>query len=63
MPMEEWKIEYYLVRYNPKAFSVVPWCPPILPAEELFAAAWKRYTSGDVPRYEELTTKRYRKRR
>ena len=63
MPMEEWKIEYYLVRYNPKAFSVVPWCPPILPAEELFAAAWKRYTSGDVPRYEALTTKRYRKRR
>lgn len=62
-PMEEWKVPYYLVRYNPKVFAVVPWCPPVLPTDELFAAAWERYLSGDVPRYEELTTQRYRKRR
>ena len=60
--MEAWKAVYYAVRFDGKAFSVVPWCPPILPIDELFAAAWERYASGDVPKMEELTTKKYRKR-
>ncbi|WJZ02566.1 hypothetical protein [Corynebacterium freiburgense] len=60
--MEEWKARYYLVRFSEYAFSVVPWCPPILPYDELFQAAWERYASGDTPKFQELTTKKYRKR-
>lgn len=63
LPMESWKLEYYLVRYNSKAESIVPWCPPTLPLPELFAQAWKRYEDGDKPAMEELNTKKYRKRR
>ena len=59
-PMEEWKAQYYLVRYGNKAWSLVPWCPPLLPLDKLFRHAWDRYKGGDVPRMEELTTTRYK---
>ena len=59
-PMEEWKAQYYLVRYGNKAWSLVPWCPPLLPLDTLFRHAWDRYKGGDVPRMEELTTTRYK---
>ncbi|AKK06431.1 hypothetical protein CMUST_10575 [Corynebacterium mustelae] len=58
--METWKAPHYLLWDDTKCRPIVDTCPPILPYPNLFAEVWERYKSGDVPGYEELTTKRYR---
>lgn len=58
--LEVWKAPLYLLWRDAKMRPVVPTCPPLVPMPQLFADAWARYDSGDVPGYEELTTTRYR---
>lgn len=59
-PMEVWKAPMYLLWADVKARPVVIGCPPHVPVASLFRTAWKRYSSGDVPGYEDLSTTRYR---
>ena len=60
--MEVWKSPLYLLWRDAKMRPVVPSCPPLVPVPRLFSDAWRRYASGDVPGYEELTTDRHRRR-
>jgi hypothetical protein len=60
--MEVWKAPLYLLWKDAKIRPVVRSCPPLIPMPQLFADAWERYNSGDVPGYEELRTTRYRRR-
>ncbi|WP_223206202.1 hypothetical protein [Streptomyces xanthii] len=50
LPVEAWKSGLYPVPGDSRAV-------PMLPVPELFAVAWQRVRSGDVPAYEELTTR------
>lgn len=61
-PVEVWKAPMYLMWQDAKARPIIKGCPPHVPVPELFRTAWQRYSSGDVPGYEELTTTRYRRR-
>ncbi|MZD03799.1 hypothetical protein GTW43_01705, partial [Streptomyces sp. SID5785] len=56
LPVEGWKSGLYDV---PAAGRAVP----LMPVPELFARAWRRVCDGDVPAYEELTTRATRKGR
>ncbi|MGQ4401537.1 hypothetical protein ACN6K4_001589 [Streptomyces hayashii] len=56
LPVEIWKEGLYPVRAHVRAV-------PLVPVPELFARAWGRVRSGDVPAYEELTTRATRKGR
>ena len=60
--MEVWKAPFYdlldTLKVEPKQGVVVP----LVPYHQLFAEAWRRYREGDVPGYEELRTKRHRRR-
>ncbi|WP_109000604.1 hypothetical protein [Streptomyces rishiriensis] len=56
LPVEIWKEGLYPVRAHARAV-------PLAPVPELFARAWGRVRSGDVPAYEELTTRATRKGR
>lgn len=61
-PVEVWKAPMYLMWQDAKARPIIKGCPPHVPVPELFRTSWQRYSSGDVPGYEELTTTRYRRR-
>ncbi|WP_338694544.1 hypothetical protein V2W30_07095 [Streptomyces sp. Q6] len=56
LPLEGWKSGFYDVTGHTRTV-------PLLPVPELFARAWERVRSGDVPAYEELTTRATRKGR
>ena len=62
-PMEVWKAPHYLLWQADKVQPAIEGCPVLMPAQRLFEEVWERYTSGDVPGYEELKTTRYRSRR
>ena len=62
-PMEVWKAPHYLLWQADKVQPAIEGCPVLMPARRLFEEVWERYTSGDVPGYEELKTTRYRSRR
>ena len=62
-PMEVWKAPHYLLWQADKVQPAIEGCPVLVPAQRLFEEVWERYTSGDVPGYEELKTTRYRSRR
>lgn len=62
-PMEVWKAPHYLLWQADKVQPAIEGCPELMPAQRLFEEVWERYTSGDVPGYEELKTTRYRSRR
>ena len=61
--MEVWKAPHYLLWQADKVQPAIEGCPVLMPAQRLFEEVWERYTSGDVPGYEELKTTRYRSRR
>ncbi|WP_315184765.1 hypothetical protein [Corynebacterium durum] len=62
-PMEVWKAPHYLLWQADMVQPAIEGCPVLMPAQRLFKEVWERYTSGDVPGYEELKTTRYRSRR
>lgn len=62
-PMEVWKAPHYLLWQADMVQPAIEGCPVLMPAQRLFEEVWERYTSGDVPGYEELKTTRYRSRR
>ncbi|WP_413755496.1 hypothetical protein [Streptomyces sp. MMBL 11-3] len=55
LPVETWKEGLYPVRSHTRAV-------PLLAVPDLFARAWQRVQEGDVPAYEQLTTRRGRRR-
>lgn len=61
LPMEVWKAPFFdlehAARVKPRRGVVAP----TTPVAQLFADAWRRYQSGDVPGYVELRTERYRR--
>lgn len=62
LPMEVWKAPFFdlehAARVKPRRGVVAP----TTPVAQLFADAWRRHQSGDVPGYVELRTERYRRR-
>lgn len=56
LPVEPWKRDLYDI---PGHTATVP----LLPVPELFTRAWDRVRAGDVPAFEELTTRATRKGR
>jgi len=55
LPLERWKLPLLIGDgENTDALGTIV---PIAPAPQLFTHAWARVTSGDHPRFEELTTK------
>lgn len=56
LPIETWKLplfNMYRDSYD-RPTHVLPLIVPLQPVHALFAAGWKRVTSGDEPRYEEV---------
>lgn len=56
LPLETWKIplfDLYRDTYD-RPTPVLPLIVPLQPVHALFEAGWKRITSGDEPRYEEV---------
>ncbi|MEP3482475.1 MAG: hypothetical protein ABJZ55_24755 [Fuerstiella sp.] len=56
LPLETWKLplfNMYRDTYD-RATPVLPLIVPLQPVHTLFEAGWKRITSGDEPRYEEV---------
>lgn len=56
LPLETWKLplfKMYRDSYD-RATPLLPLIVPLQPVHELFAAGWKRITSGDEPKYEEV---------
>lgn len=56
LPLETWKLplfEMHRDEYD-RATPVLPLIVPLQPVHSLFAAGWKRVTTGDEPRYEEV---------
>jgi hypothetical protein len=49
LPLETWKQRLYL---DVEKALIVPYTLPVL-----FAMAWERFTTGDVPRYHDLKEK------
>jgi hypothetical protein len=56
LPVESWKRALYDIPGNTATV-------PLLPVPELFTRAWDRVRAGDVPAFEELTTRATRKGR
>jgi len=55
LPLELWKLP--LLIGDGENIDALGTIVPIAPAPQLFTLAWSRVTSGDHPRFEELTTK------
>ncbi|MCA9665750.1 MAG: hypothetical protein KC503_09190 [Myxococcales bacterium] len=64
LPVESWKLPLYGVRREKDGSLTIPldYLMSPLPLGELFAAAWKRVSSGDEPRYEEVPSGRGKKK-
>ncbi|AKK06438.1 hypothetical protein CMUST_10610 [Corynebacterium mustelae] len=58
--IETWKTPHYPLWKAPVSRPIIPSCPPLVPYPELFQTVWQRYSLGDTPGYEELTTKPHR---
>lgn len=56
LPLETWKLPLFRMYRDDydRATPILPLIVPLQPVHELFAAGWKRITSGDEPRYEEV---------
>ncbi|WP_296138554.1 hypothetical protein [uncultured Tessaracoccus sp.] len=62
LPMEVWKAPLYPLADAPKVRpEELELIAPLVPLADHFHLAWERYTSGDVPGYEELRTTHYRR--
>ena len=56
LPLETWKLPLFNMYRDThdRATPVLPLIVPLQPVHTLFEAGWKRITSGDEPRYEEV---------
>ena len=61
LPLEVWKAPLVALNDSRKVDPTFGIVTPLVPYGQLFADAWARYTSGDVPGYVELRTQRYRR--
>lgn len=62
LPIEAWKSPFFALRAAQKVDPVYSVVAASVPYGALFADAWARYNSGDVPGYDELQTQRARRR-
>lgn len=62
LPLEVWKAPMFELRDAQKVGPVFGVVAPLVPYDQLYADAWDRYLSGDVPGYVELRTQRSRRR-
>lgn len=55
-PIETWKLPLYQIRPDDKGYLIIPLerFLPLRPLHEVFHEAWRRVTSGDGPRFEEV---------